>query len=305
MPSLSFDLTFLGTGVSHSIPKLDHALDLTACAVCADAVAGGLLSKNRRNNVSACIRFFDSSLCAAAPSQYAVAVIDVGKTFRDSVLSWMGGLHVAQIDSVLISHKHADAIGGLDDLRDMQRIQVAVDAVSGLSTHTTSHSLNLIADADCLWSANGISTRFAYLSPPGINAAPSPCHLPVIASCPSCLRNVDASSSTAPMVKPVANLTWWCLQYFKPFYLHGITVQAVPLLHGRSDGQLCSGFVFNGGSLVWLSDVVELPEGMRPPHTFIPQPLPRQRCSCCGMLARFPMPNGCFIRQKVCVRCKV
>jgi hypothetical protein len=33
------------------------------------------------------------------------------------------------------------------------------------------------------------------------------------------------------------------------------------MLHGRSDGQLCCGFVFNGGSLVWLSDVVELPEG--------------------------------------------
>jgi hypothetical protein len=233
MPNLSFDLTFLGTGVSHSIPKLDHALDPTVCAVCADAVAGGLLSKNKRNNISACIRFFDSSHGATAPSH--VAVIDVGKTFRDSVLSWFGGLHVAQIDSVLISHKHADAIGGLDDLRDLQRIQVAVDAVSGLSTHTTSHSLNLIADADCLWSANGISARFAYLRPPSINAAPSPCHVPALASCPSCQgasRRGDASSFTGPMAKPIANLSWWCAQYFKPFCLHGITVM-VPCPRSR------------------------------------------------------------------------
>jgi phosphoribosyl 1,2-cyclic phosphodiesterase len=147
MPRLSFDLTFLGTGVSHSIPKLDHALDSTVCAVCADAVKGGVLSKNKRNNISACIRFFDSSSehDEATPSPYAVAVIDVGKTFRDSVLSWFGGLHVAHIDSVLILHKHADAIGGLDDLRDLQRIHASFDSASGLSTFTPTRSLHLVS----------------------------------------------------------------------------------------------------------------------------------------------------------------
>lgn len=228
MPRLSFDLTFLGTGVSHSIPKLDHALDSTVCAVCADAVKGGVLSKNKRNNISACIRFFDSSSehDEATPSPYAVAVIDVGKTFRDSVLSWFGGLHVAHIDSVLISHKHADAIGGLDDLRDLQRIHASFDSASGLSTFTPTRSLHLIADADCLWGSNGISARFAYLNPPAADAAPHPCHVPLLSQCPVCgiSKTTDAASCCAPSAKPIASLTWWCAQYFRPFTLHGVSV---------------------------------------------------------------------------------
>ena len=47
-------------------------------------------------------------------------------------------------------------------------------------------------------------------------------------------------------------------------------LQAIPTLHGRSDGQLCCGFVFNSGSLVWLSDVVELPEGSYTSHPLHP-----------------------------------
>jgi hypothetical protein len=228
MPGLSFDLTFLGTGVSHSIPKLDHALDSTVCAVCADAVSGGLLSKNKRNNISACLRFYDSlSDCdEVAPSPYAVTIIDVGKTFRDSVLSWFGGLRVAQIDSVLISHKHADAIGGLDDLRDLQRMHVSIDSASGLSVFSPTRSLHLIADADCLWGGNGISARFAYLNPPAADAAPHPCHVPLLPHCPVCgiSKRTDASSCCAPSAKPIASLTWWCARYFAPFTLHGVSV---------------------------------------------------------------------------------
>ena len=228
MTCVSFDLTFLGTGVSHSIPKLEHALQPKVCSVCDDAVAGGVLSKNKRNNISACIRFYHSaSHCGAEQKPDAVVVIDVGKTFRESVLSWFSGLNVSHIDSVLISHKHADAIGGLDDLRDLQGMRVSIDAASGLSTHTTGRSLNLIADADCLWGTNGISARFAYLNPPGINTAPHPCHVPARASCSTCAPLRGVAGSCGPMLKPVANLTWWCLEYFKLFCLHGVTVMVI------------------------------------------------------------------------------
>jgi hypothetical protein len=241
MSGVAFDLTFLGTGVSHSIPKLDHALDRTLCPVCADAVAGGLLSKNRRNNISACIRFFHPSPHSGAqPSPHAAIVIDVGKTFRDSILSWFGRLNVTQIDSVLISHKHADAIGGLDDLRDMQRMEVSVDAASGLSVFSHGRPLNLVADADCLWGANGISTRFAYLNPPAANAAPRPCHVPFNPHCPTCVKSPHIDASFSPMVKPVASLTWWCAQYFHPFSLHGVSVMVTPRSHTRAARLLAS-----------------------------------------------------------------
>jgi hypothetical protein len=226
MSGTSFDLTFLGTGVSHSIPKLDHILDPAVCSVCADAVAGGLRSKNRRNNISACIRFFNQSGSGACdPQPSAAVVIDVGKTFRDSILSWFGGLNIKQLDSVLISHKHADAIGGLDDLRDMQGMASSVDAASGLSAFSV-RPLNLIADADCLWGDNSISTRFAYLKPPASFTSSHPCHIPLSTQCPTCvhLQDTIGTSSSKPMFKPVASLNWWCAQYFKPFFLHGVSV---------------------------------------------------------------------------------
>jgi hypothetical protein len=225
---MHFDLTFLGTGVSHSIPKLDHALDPAVCAVCQDAAAGGVLSKNRRNNISACLRFYTTLSTQSSgqkPAPDASAIIDVGKTFRDSILSWFGMLNVTHLDSVLISHKHADAIGGLDDLRDMQAMKVSVDPLSGLSTFAPDRALNLIADADCLWSSNGISTRFAYLNPPDLDTAAHPCHIPANLQCPTCVHSqLGTRSGSGPMVKPVARLTWWCAQFFKPFSLHGVSV---------------------------------------------------------------------------------
>lgn len=49
-------------------------------------------------------------------------VIDVGKTFRESILRWLPRLSPAVeiLDSVILTHEHADAMMGLDDLRGMQ-----------------------------------------------------------------------------------------------------------------------------------------------------------------------------------------
>ena len=234
---MHFDLTFLGTGVSHSIPKLDHALDPAVCAVCADAALGGVLSKNRRNNISACLRFYSSLFTQSSHGEMkrppdAAAIIDVGKTFRDSILSWFGSLNVTHLDSILISHKHADAIGGLDDLRDMQGMEAYVDSVSGLSTFAPGRPLNLIADADCLWGINGISTRFAYLNPPDVDTCAHPCHVPARAQCPTCVNSQldDPRCKSGTMFKPVARLTWWCTEFFEPFFLHGVSVMVCLVL---------------------------------------------------------------------------
>ncbi len=45
-------------------------------------------------------------------------------------------MNVQHIDSVLVFHKQADAIGGLDDFCDMQRMQVD-DAASGVAAFFT------------------------------------------------------------------------------------------------------------------------------------------------------------------------
>jgi phosphoribosyl 1,2-cyclic phosphodiesterase len=45
-------------------------------------------------------------------------LIDAGKFFYQSAIEWFPKFHVRTLDAVLLTHAHADAAGGLDDLRD-------------------------------------------------------------------------------------------------------------------------------------------------------------------------------------------
>ncbi len=102
------ELVFVGTGVSTALPVLGH-LD-GRCSVCMEALTVDT-SPNRRNNVSLLLR-------VAATRQNIL--IDCGKTFRAAFLRTLAPLHVSRIHSLLLTHDHADAIDGLDDLRDLQ-----------------------------------------------------------------------------------------------------------------------------------------------------------------------------------------
>lgn len=148
-PPLS-QLLFVGTGNSSALPQVAHLFKGPGCAVCEDALLPG--SKNRRNNVSMLIRIHKEAL-ACTSSQVSIAgglhspdsdsaqtesevasqvtlkiedspfweiLVDCGKTFREATLRVLHPAGVRGIDAVLLTHDHMDAIGGLDDLRDLQ-----------------------------------------------------------------------------------------------------------------------------------------------------------------------------------------
>ncbi|EUD66085.1 hypothetical protein C922_03555 [Plasmodium inui San Antonio 1] len=111
---------FVDELVSHDIECIDQLNDLylrrrypdchdLKCYTCYDALDGN--SKNKRNNISVLVKSNDSYV-----------LIDVGKTFRDSLLRNKDKINFYEIklDSVLISHSHTDALNGIDDLRDLQ-----------------------------------------------------------------------------------------------------------------------------------------------------------------------------------------
>ncbi|MDC7247119.1 MAG: MBL fold metallo-hydrolase [Sphaerochaetaceae bacterium] len=86
------EITFLGTGTSHGVPKIG-----CSCRVCTSTD-----SKNNRYRSSIHIRQDDLSL-----------VIDTGPEFRLQMLR----SHITRLDGVFYTHNHADHINGIDDLR--------------------------------------------------------------------------------------------------------------------------------------------------------------------------------------------
>ncbi|KAF2311834.1 hypothetical protein GH714_026963 [Hevea brasiliensis] len=53
--------------------------------------------------------------------KHSYILIDVGKTFREQVLRWFTFHKIPRVDSIILTHEHADAVLGLDDIRAVQR----------------------------------------------------------------------------------------------------------------------------------------------------------------------------------------
>ncbi|KAE8720061.1 hypothetical protein F3Y22_tig00109921pilonHSYRG00040 [Hibiscus syriacus] len=104
------EIIFIGTGTSEGIPRVSCLTDpLKKCPVCIKAAEPD--NKNRRRNTGLLVRY-------SKPSGRCNILIDAGKFFYHSALQWFPEFGIRTIDAVIISHSHADAIGGLDDLRD-------------------------------------------------------------------------------------------------------------------------------------------------------------------------------------------
>ena len=102
---------FLGSGTSEGVPRVTCLTDADkTCVVCLDSIRPG--SKNRRRNTSLLIQR------PAEDWNTRNIVIDVGKFFYESAIRWFPEFEARDLDAVVLTHAHADAAGGLDDLRD-------------------------------------------------------------------------------------------------------------------------------------------------------------------------------------------
>ncbi|CAI0544870.1 unnamed protein product [Linum tenue] len=111
-------LIFLGTGCSSAIPNIMCLIQPSdpPCRVCSQALSlPPEQNPNYRCNTSMLIDY-----CPGGDGKHNYILIDVGKTFREQVLRWFTFHKIPRVDSIILTHEHADAVLGLDDVRTVQ-----------------------------------------------------------------------------------------------------------------------------------------------------------------------------------------
>jgi len=151
-------------------------------------------------------------------------LFDIGKTFRDSVLRTFIPLGISTIDYLLLSHDHADAIMGIDDLRDFQTFDDTLVAKYKIPTFLSRVTYN------CL------KSKFDYI--------------------------VDASEDPKPN-RRVTQLKFHFLEEDptilpQPFTISNLKITPLPVFHGGN--YICLGFMFGVEQrIVYISDVSSIP----------------------------------------------
>ena len=121
LSSPSSRFAVLGSGASTASPWLQCIISQdNCCPICKEACANPTMSYNVRNNVSALLTFYpNNNNNTATENTPKHVMIDAGKTMRSTIWKCFPQLKVSGIDALLLTHAHADAYLGLDDLRDI------------------------------------------------------------------------------------------------------------------------------------------------------------------------------------------
>ncbi|KAI9989719.1 hypothetical protein PInf_020005 [Phytophthora infestans] len=207
------EVVVLGCGPSSSVPSMRCVLS-KHCAVCHEAHANPD-SKNRRLNPSLLVRNLNTD---------------------KNVLIDFSAVH-----SLVLTHDHADALLGMDDLREVQATVETVDPV----------------------------TKELYKIPP--EAMKVHCSEPtshdVISKFPYLIDNEPLPPPGEAVPKPfrwTAKLQIDTFNPWEPFEACGIKFLPFPVIHGA--GYTSFGFEFGyevGARFVYISDVSEIPEETR------------------------------------------
>ena len=102
-----FEFMFVGTGTSSAVPILPCITDPEQrCKTCLSSA-----EEDTRGNTSAVVQ------AKAGDGAMKTILIDCGKTFYRDSLKHFPKRGLRKIDGLLLTHGHADAMYGLDDLR--------------------------------------------------------------------------------------------------------------------------------------------------------------------------------------------
>lgn len=212
-------LIFLGTGCSNAVPNVRCLLQPSdpPCSVCSQALSvPPNQNPNYRCNTSLVIDHYSES-----DNAHSYILIDVGKTFREQVLRWFTLHNIPRIDSIILTHEHADAVLGLDDIRAVQPYS-PINDIDPTPIYLSHHAMDSIA------------AKFPYL--------------------------VQKQLKPGQQIRRVAQLDWHIIEedHQRPFVASGIQFVPLPVMHGED--YISLGFLFGEKCRVaYISDVSRIP----------------------------------------------
>ncbi|XP_042411941.1 putative hydrolase C777.06c [Zingiber officinale] len=207
-------LIFLGTGCSTAVPNARCLIRPTdpPCSVCFQSLSvPPERNPNYRCNTSLLIDYCQDD------GIHNYILIDVGKTFREQVLRWFTYHKIPQVDSIILTHEHADATLGLDDIRVVQPFSHTND-IDPTPVYLTQYAMDSLAQ------------KFPYLM----------------------TRKLKEGAE----VRRVAQLDWNIIENDPnaKFVASGLEFTPLPVMHGED--YVCLGFLFGQKSRVaYISDV--------------------------------------------------
>ncbi|KDP38013.1 hypothetical protein JCGZ_04656 [Jatropha curcas] len=211
-------LIFLGTGCSSAVPNAMCLIQPSdpPCHVCSQALSvPPEQNPNYRCNTSLLIDYCQSD------ERHSYILIDVGKTFREQVLRWFTFHKIPRVDSIILTHEHADAVLGLDDIRAVQPFSPTND-IDPTAIHLSQSAMDSIA------------VKFPYL--------------------------IKKKLREGQEIRRVAQLDWQIIEEDcqRPFVASSLQFVALPVMHGEDYVSL--GFLFGEKSRVaYISDVSRFP----------------------------------------------
>ncbi|XP_074267294.1 putative hydrolase C777.06c [Silene latifolia] len=218
-PESQSALIFMGTGCSSGVPSLRCLIQPShpPCRVCSQSlITPPQFNPNYRCNTSLLIDYCQKN------GEHSYILIDMGKTFREQVLRWFTLYKIPRLDSVLLTHEHADAVHGLDDIHSVNQFGVT-NSISPLPIYATQ---------ECV---DSVLSRFPHLS-----------------------MEADKKGRVQRQESPPVD--WRIIegQYENPFVASGLQFNPLPVMHGEDYVSL--GYLFGDKCKVaYVSDVSRFP----------------------------------------------
>lgn len=217
------------------------------CKSCSVAIRNGRRDPNWRNNVGLLIRWLH------ADGRWRHIQIDCGKTFRESVMTWYKDHEIHYLDAVLLTHDHADAIFGLDELRQLQRYDPVRRQVQGppmqcyCDVRTMRHCRRAFP---YLFGHFGQKEGLIALSRAWCNCTDD---------CDVECQDRQANFLPEKQSRFVAAIDWKEIpEDTSPFEVDNLKLHALPVLHGADYVSFGYGFGPPGSRVVYISDYSQI-----------------------------------------------